>query len=421
MLPSTRMFLWRVGSIMNINAALLNLSAANKRLIFAGKSLEEISAIAGGTPCYAYNFEQVERQVAKLRTGLPRGMNIHYAIKANPMASLVGRIAHLVDGFDVASHKELMLALATGMTKDNISIAGPGKSDIDLISAISAQIVINVESENELQRIYRHCQRLGKKANIALRVNPDFQLKNSGVQMSGGAQPFGIDAEIIPQTISSLNTHCVNFIGLHIFCGSQNLCHKSLIQMHNQTFELATHILEEANVVAKQLNIGGGFGIPYFLHQTPLELDKVAQNLHTLMDKYESQLANTSVHLELGRYLVGESGIYVCRVVDKKVSRGKTFLVVDGGLHHHLANSGNFGQILRKNYPILVDTAYPHGLEKVDVVGPLCTPLDILAKDATLPVAQVNDFFVVLQSGAYGATASPIKFLSQPDLKEILF
>ena len=391
------------------------------QLLIAGKTANEVVAIAGGTPCYIYAAEQIQRQVTGLKTKLPNNVHLHYAIKANPFAPLVGRMAEWVDGFDVASHKELILALASGMPSQDISFAGPGKSDADLTAAIASQVVINLESENELSRIYRFSEQLAIKANIALRVNPDFELKNAGMRMSGGAKPFGIDAENVPEILRSLDKKCVDFRGLHIFCGSQNLCHKALIETHNQTFALAERLLREAKVSAKQINIGGGFGIPYFAHERSLELNAVTDNLCLLMDKYQERFVNTAIHLELGRYLVGNAGTYLSRIVDKKVSRGETFLVADGGLHHHLANSGNFGQVIRKNYPTILANCCQHEVtETVNIVGPLCTPLDVLAKQVSLPVAEIGDLFAVLQSGAYGASASPKEFLSQPYVREIM-
>lgn len=418
---STNIISQKLNKSMYTHQAHQDIPKRNNQLLVAGRTADEVVAIAGGTPCYIYDGEQIRRQVESLKAMLPNNVHLHYAIKANPFSPLVTRMAEWVDGFDVASHKELILALATGMPSQNISFAGPGKSDADLTAAIASQVVIHVESENELWRIYKLSEQLAIQANIALRVNPDFELKHSGMRMSGGAQPFGIDAENVPEILRSLNKKWMNFKGLHIFCGSQNLNHQALIQAHNQTFALAERLLREANVSAKQINIGGGFGIPYFAHETSLQLNEVTDNLCLLMDKYKGQFTSTDIHLELGRYLVGNAGIYLSRIVDKKVSRGETFLVADGGLHHHLANSGNFGQVIRKNYPtMLANCSHHDDMETVNIVGPLCTPLDVLAKQVSLPVAKIGDLFAVLQSGAYGASASPKDFLSQPYVREIM-
>ncbi|SFD09428.1 pyridoxal-dependent decarboxylase, exosortase A system-associated [Pseudoalteromonas denitrificans] len=396
-------------------------TSKNNQLVIAGKTANEVIAIAGGTPCYVYDRKKILDKIHQLKIKLPEGVKLHYAIKANPFTPLVSQMATWVDGFDVASHKELLLALATGMPSEHISFAGPGKSDDDLNAAVVSEVVINVESVTELNRIYALCKKYQCKANISFRINPDFELKNSGMQMSGGAKPFGIDAECIPNVLRTLKTELVNFKGLHIFTGSQNLNHNALIEVHNKTFALAYALLNMANMTAFQINIGGGFGIPYFINDQALELTPVLENLSSLMTQYGPLLNNAQIHLELGRYLVGEGGTYLSRIIDKKISRGKTFLVTNGGMHHHLANSGNFGQVIRKNYPVLLaSNIQSDDVEVVDVVGPLCTPLDILASNITLPFAQPDDIFAVLQSGAYGASASPHDFLSQPKVKEVL-
>jgi diaminopimelate decarboxylase len=397
------------------------LAVENNQLIFAGKTAEEIIAIAGGTPCYVYDKSLVANRVKTLRAMLPEMVKIHYAIKANPYAPLVGQMVNHVDGFDVASHQELILALSSGMACENISFAGPGKSKQDLLAAVVSKIIINVESQHELKQIYAIAQQLQCRANIALRVNPSFELKNAGMSMAGGSKPFGIDAENITEMLQDLEFDKVNIKGLHIFTGSQNLNAEALMQAQTNTFELAYQLLKETGIKITHLNIGGGFGIPYFPNEKALNLTPVIDNLTILLEKYKPLIGFKEIHLELGRYLVGEAGIYLSRVVDKKDSRGKTFLVVDGGMHHHLANSGNFGQVIRKNYPVVMPQNMTHTApEKINVVGPLCTPLDILANQIDLAPAKVGDVIAVLQSGAYGPTASPQLFLSQPQVKELM-
>lgn len=393
----------------------------NNQLLIANKNCEKIVAIAGNTPCYIYDSETIFATIKHLKNMLPGNVKLHYAIKANPFAPLVCKIANWVDGLDVASHQELQLALATNINAAQISIAGPGKSANDIAAAIASGAVINVESTNELDKIYRYCQHHKTKANIAIRINPNFALKGAGMQMSGGAKPFGIDAEIAVDVLKGLVQSLVTFKGLHIFAGSQNLHATALIETHNLVFKLAFELLSDANISATQINIGGGFGVPYFANDQPLDTKAVCDNLHRLCAQYQQPLNHAEIHLELGRYLVANAGVYLARIVDKKQSRGKSYLVTDGGLHHHLANSGNFGQVIRKNYPVLLANRIESDItETVDVVGPLCTPLDIMASQVNLPQAKIGDLFAVMQSGAYGASASPQNFLSQPKVQEIL-
>ncbi|MCB1921336.1 MAG: pyridoxal-dependent decarboxylase, exosortase A system-associated [Candidatus Competibacteraceae bacterium] len=390
-------------------------------LHIGGMPLMQLAARVGQTPFYAYDRRLLDERVALLRNRLPSAIQLHYAVKANPMSAVTQHLANLVDGLDVASLGELSVALDTGMAPAEISFAGPGKRPPELTAAIAAGITINLESAGELETVARLGHGLGRQPRVAVRVNPDFELKASGMKMSGGPKPFGVDAEQVPVLLRRIGQLDLDFRGFHIFSGSQNLRAEALIDAHDRTFELALRLAVDAPAPVRMLNIGGGFGIPYFPGDTPLELEPVAANLDHWLPTVKEQLPEAHVVLELGRYLVGEAGIYVVEVVDRKVSRGHTFLVTNGGLHHHLAASGNFGQVVRKNYPVVVgNRVMGNEREIVSVVGPLCTPLDILADRMELAKADVGDLIVVFQSGAYGLTASPARFLSHPACVEVL-
>ena len=389
-------------------------------LLIAGKTVSQVVQIAGQTPCYVYDKAVIKANVERLRHFFP-DISLHYAIKANPYSPLVCYISELVNGLDVASGQELAIALASSTEPQNLSFAGPGKSEQELLMALASGITINVESKTELERIIQLCDDYAYQANIALRLNPDFELKSSGMKMGGGSQQFGIDVEQLTDVVELLNHDSISFQGLHIFTGSQNLRPESIISAHDNIFALVERLVEQYQLTIKHLNIGGGFGIPYFPGDTELELQPIADNLKNLRQQYKSILSQTEIILELGRYLVGNAGIYLCQVTDKKVSRGKQFLITNGGLHHHMAASGNFGQVIRKNYPLAVVTQMQSTeFEAVDVVGPLCTPLDILGSNMELPKASVGDIIGVYQSGAYGFTASPRDFLSHPQPVQLL-
>jgi len=392
------------------------------RLLIGGKSLSQIELLVSGTPYYAFDRQIITHTINKLTRKLPSKIKLHYAIKANPLPAIVHCIEPLVSGFDVASQNEMLLALQTGIKPDNISFAGPGKTNTDIQAAIIAGVTLHVESEHEIERITLNSKHLKKKANIAIRVNPLFELKASGMKMAGGSKPFGIDEELLPRLLKRLDYQTINFKGFHVFAGSQNLSNNAIIEMHNKTFELIQKLIILTPVSIEYINIGGGFGIPYFPGEKRLNLDIICNNLASLIES-SPNLSSIDLILELGRYLVGEAGVYITKVIDKKISRGETYLVCDGGLHHHLSNSGNFGQVIRKNYPVTIDKITPSdhsNQQTVNIVGPLCTPLDILAQQVLLPEAKVDDFIVIYQSGAYGASASPKDFLSQPHVKEIL-
>ncbi len=373
----------------------------------------------GCTPFYAYDRQAITRRVAHLRQHLPADIHLHYAIKANPMPALVQYLVPQVDGLDVASGGELRVALAAGMSADKISMAGPGKSQAELTQAIQAGIVINMESEHEMETIARLAP--GRRPRVAVRVNPDFELKSSSMKMGGGPKQFGVDAERVPALLARLKQLDLDFQGFHIFWGSQNLSPEAIMEAQKKTFELAFQLAAHAPAAVKSLNIGGGFGIPYFPGDQPLDLAPIGEQLRLLLPEARRQLPEAEFVVELGRYLVGEAGVYVCRVVDRKLSRGQLFLITDGGLHHHLAASGNFGQVIRKNYPVLVGNKVVGGEREIaTVVGPLCTPLDLLADKMEMAKAEIGDLIVVLQSGAYGLTASPTAFLSHPPPAEVL-
>jgi diaminopimelate decarboxylase len=315
----------------------------------------------------------------------------------------------------------MQTALDTPMEPGRISFAGPGKTDEELSRAVAAGITLNVESPGEMRRAAAAGRRLGLTPRVAVRVNPDFELKGSGMQMGGGPKAFGIDAETVPDVLAELAGLGLDFQGFHIFGGSQNLNAEILADIQEKTVDLALRLAGHAPSPPQMVNIGGGFGIPYFPGDLPLDLAAVGANLARLMPRIEAALPQARVIVELGRYLVGEAGLYVCRVVDVKDSRGKRFLVTDGGLHHQLAASGNFGQVVRRNYPLAIANRAGLPVEgSAEVVGCLCTPIDVLGRAAELPAAEAGDLVVVFQSGAYGKTASPTDFLSHPAPAEIL-
>ncbi|UYM17984.1 pyridoxal-dependent decarboxylase, exosortase A system-associated [Endozoicomonas euniceicola] len=397
------------------------INVLNNELRIADRKASELVNIAGGTPLYVYSRTELSDRVKVLRTAMPEALKLHYAIKANPMPAVVQHMSTMLDGLDVASHKEMLVALGTGISPEMISFAGPAKQPGELRAAAAAGIVLNVESVLELERLYAIGEELGIRPNVAFRVNPDFELKSSGMKMAGGPKQFGIDAELMPDILAGLDTAKINFKGFHIFSGSQNLKADALIEAHDKTFELAARLTDLAPAKVEHVNIGGGLGIPYFPGEKTLDVTPVAENLQRLLDSREGDFRNTEIVMELGRYFVGEAGYYLCKVTDKKVSRGQAYLMTDGGLHHNLSNSGNFGQVIRKNYPVLIANRVDGDKkEKVEIVGPLCTPLDIVGAKLELPEAQVEDFIVVFQSGAYGATASPQDFLSHPHVRELL-
>jgi diaminopimelate decarboxylase len=389
-------------------------------LAIGGRPAEAWVEQAGGTPLFVYDAGRVRERIALFRDHFP-GVDLHYAVKANPYEPLLREILKSVEGFDVASQGEMDLALGCGAPASRLSFAGPGKRDDELSAAILAGTALNLESEGEADRALAIAARLGLRPRLAVRVNPDFELRGSGMRMGGGAKPFGIDAERVPALVRRLVAEGADWRGLHVFAGSQGLDAEALIEAQRQTVALAAEIAAEAGATPPLVNLGGGFGIPYFHGELALDVARIGAALAEALARRPPELAETRFAIELGRWLVGEAGVYLTRVVDRKLSHGKTFLVTDGGMHHQLAASGNFGQVVRRNFPVAVATRFgapPE--EEASVVGCLCTPLDRLADDVLLPRADVGDLIAVFLAGAYGLSASPQAFLGHPPAREIL-
>lgn len=394
-------------------------------LAVAGRAVTHWVEEAGATPLFLYSADHVRRRVADLRVALPDRVALHYAVKANPFPPLLALMAGLVDGFDIASGGELEIVRpvleSTGLPLSKISFAGPGKRDAELEAAILAGVTLNLESEGEAARAIAIGERTGVTPRLAIRVNPSFDLKGSGMKMGGGAKPFGVDAERVPALVRTVIESGAEWRGFHIFAGSQALDAEAIADTQAQALALAAQLAQESGAALPHCNLGGGLGIPYFPGDTPVDLALMGEKLALQMATLPEVLRETAFCIELGRYLVGEAGVYLARIVDRKVSHGEVFLVTDGGLHHQLAASGNFGTVVRRSYPSVIATRFGAGVEEeASIVGCLCTPLDKLADKGGFPRADVGDLIAVFCAGAYGASASPATFLGQGPAKEML-
>jgi diaminopimelate decarboxylase len=385
-------------------------------LLIGGRRADALVAEAGGTPLFVYDFAMVAERIARFRSAFP-GVSLHYAVKANPYQPLLKASASQVDGLDVASGGELALALEAGAEASTISFAGPGKRDADLAAAVRAGATINLESEGELERVLA----VGGRPRLAVRVNPPFQIRGAGMRMGGGARPFGADAERVPALVRRILEAGADWRGFHIFAGSQALGAEALMEAQRATVALAAELAEEAGAPPPLVNLGGGFGIPYSAGERPLDVEAVGAALQDVLGNRPKVLQNSEFAIELGRWLVGEVGVYLTRILDRKESHGKTFLIADGGMHHQLAASGNFGQVVRRNFPVAIASRFGAAPEEeASIAGCLCTPLDRLADDVMLPLAREGDLVAVFLAGAYGLSASPQAFLGHPPALEML-
>lgn len=396
-------------------------SAIDGELAIGGVTASALAERAGDTPLFVYSSKHLRQRVADLRAAMPTRLAIHYAMKGNPFPPVLALMTGLVDGFDVASGGELELALAAGVDARRISFAGPGKRDRELERAISLGVTLNSESESEVERAIVIGARLGITPRLAVRVNPSFDLKGSGMKMGGGAKQFGVDAERVPALVKRIMDAGADWRGFHIYAGSQALSADAIIAMQAQTLTLVDELTQAIGIAPQHVNLGGGFGIPYFPGDEQLDIGAVGAALSEAFDALPDALTDTHFCIELGRYLVGEAGVYLTRIVDRKISHGEVFLITDGGLHHQLAASGNFGTVIRRNYPVAIATKFDATPEEVvSVVGCLCTPLDKLSDQAHLPRAEVGDLVAIFCAGAYGASASPANFLGQGPAREML-
>lgn len=374
-----------------------------------------------GSPLFVYSQKHLSSRIKTLRDAMPAQLHIHYAMKANPYAPVLSHMVGLVDGIDIASGGELTMAIKAGAAAKKISFAGPGKRDDELLAAIQAGVTINIESPTECDRALAIGAKEGLLPRLAVRVNPDFDLKGSGMKMGGGPKQFGMDVELVAENVHKIVAAGAHWRGFHIFAGSQALKADAIIETQAQTIALAARLAEEIGASPEHVNLGGGFGIPYFPGDTSVDVAEIGEALKSQLSVLPEILENTQFALELGRYLVGEAGVYLTTIIDRKESQGETFLVVDGGLHHQLAASGNFGTVIRRNYPAAIATQYDKRADEVvSIVGCLCTPLDLLSDRAEMPTAQVGDIVAIFCAGAYGASASPANFLGQGPAKEIL-
>lgn len=396
-------------------------AAIDGELAIGGRTASALVAEAGDTPLFVYSRARLDARVAELRAALPERVGLNYAVKANPFPPVIAHMAGLVDGFDIASQGELELVRAAGIDGARVSFAGPGKRDRELEAAIRAGVTLNSESEGEARRALAIGERLGIAPRIAIRVNPSFELRGSGMKMGGGAKQFGVDQDRAAALARAVIAGGAEWRGWHIFTGSQALDAEALIETQANVLALADQLAREVGQAVPKLNMGGGFGIPYFHGDQPLDLQRIGDALAKRLDDLPDSLAQTDLCIELGRFLAGEAGVYLTRIVDRKESHGQVFLVTDGGLHHQLAASGNFGTVVRRNYPVAIASRFDAApVEEANVVGCLCTPLDRLADQALLPRAEVGDLVAVFCAGAYGASASPMEFLGQGPARQML-
>ncbi len=397
---------------------------SGEKLHVGGIDVEKI-AQEFGTPLFIYDESVLLRKWELLRSTFPARFDIHYSVKANPNLNLLAFFLAQGAGLEIASAGELHLALEAGCAPHRILFAGPGKTPAEIELALRAGVgEIHAESMVELQRIGFIAERLNRIASVAIRVNPDSGAQGGAMRMGGKATPFGIDEEKLPDALNfALSFPSIALTGIHLFSGTQLLDFEIVLAQYRKGIEIARRVAQRLDRPLRSVDFGGGLGIPYFANEHPLDMALLKMGLADLLSEIDSDPAfeGTRFIVEPGRYLTAEAGVYLTRVLDRKISRGKHFAIVDGGMNHHLAASGNLGQTIKRNFPVAVANRLSEPEQDVvDIVGPLCTPLDVLARSYPVPNIQVGDLIAVLQSGAYARSASPMGFLSHPAPPEVL-
>jgi diaminopimelate decarboxylase len=398
-------------------------STHSGELLIGGLAVSSIVA-RYGTPVFIYDYSVVQRKYTALRSALPQRFAISYSVKANPHPRFLKFFLDQGCGLEVASAGELFQAQSAGCPAEKIIFAGPGKTEAELALAIEQEIgELHVESELEIQRISHQARKLDRCVRIALRVNPNAEAEGGAMRMGGRSAPFGVDEEKLePLLMRIASDPHLDFRGIHLFLGTQILDHKVLLDQYSKGIDVGRNVARILDRSIRTLDFGGGLGIPYLLDDHELDLRQLHQGLSELMAEIEGEkcFEQTQFMVEPGRFLVGDCGIYVARVNDIKTSRGKKYLILDGGMNHHLAASGNLGQVIKRNFPLaILNKLNANESESVEVVGPLCTPLDTLGRAAQLPAAEVGDLLGIFQSGAYARSASPLSFLSHPTPPEV--
>jgi len=394
---------------------------ADGQLLIGGYSAEELVAEAGGTPLFVYDNNIVGAQIARFKGAMADGIALHYSVAANPYEPLLEFLGRYVDGFRIVSGGELKRLKSAQLAGIPMNFAGPGKLDSELEAAVHAGATISVESEGEAGRAIRAAERVGIRPKISVRVTPPFAMEEGLLTIGSRPSPFGVDAERVPSLVLGLIEAGVDWRGLHMFAGSQCLDAEAIAAVHRVTIVHAGEIAEAIGKPIPELNLGSGFDVACRPGDAPLDIDRVAVALNETLCNGPSLLATTRFTIELGRWLVGEAGVYLTRVVDRTESCGLTFLTTDGGGHHLIGATGSLGERGMANFPIAVAHRFGEPAEEeVTVTGCLCTPYDVLGDEVGLPRAEVGDLIAVFCAGAYGLSASPQGWESRPPAREML-
>jgi diaminopimelate decarboxylase len=375
-----------------------------------------------GEPFYVYDAEVIEGQYNKVRAAVPEEIQVYYSMKANPNVSVVAALSNLAQGAEISSLRELYVAQQAGFTPDRIIFVGPSKTEAEIREAISLQIrCLIVESEHELLLADQIAGEMNRTIRVALRINPSFDAAGSKLKMGGSARQFGIDEEGIVDVLrKSVLLEHAKVIGIQVYLGTRILDSQVAWKNTKYVLELGRRLQEETGVEMRLIDFGGGLGVGYFMGEHDFDIEEFGKEFRGYFAEYRETMPDTQFIMELGRYLVAESGVYVSKVQYVKKSRGQKFVLVTGGMNHHQATT-SIGTLVKNHFPIeILNKMEAEKTEDVTVCGPLCTPTDVLGKSVKMADVAPGDLLGILRSGAYGLTASPIKFLSHDHPMEVM-
>lgn len=376
-----------------------------------------------GTPLYLFDSEIMVDSYQQLNNFSGEHVDIFYSLKANPNKSIVDYLNQLGAGLEVCSLAELNIALSCDVQSDSILLVGPYKCDTSIAESLKANIyAIVFESFNELDRIIAEAKRQKVVARVMARLNPDFCAKDALLKMGGQPSQFGIDIDQFETRIENyLENPYLDLVGIHIYNGTRILNSETIVDNTHNILKTAERIQERYRIKFECVDIGGGVGVPYFEGERAINLDENQAAFQQIIQAYLIKYPNTKIIMESGRYLVADSGVFVSQIRDIKISKGKNYLITDGGTNCHMAAVG-VGSLVKKNFPIswISNNNVSEELISYNITGPLCTPNDLLAKEVLLSHCEIGDLICVGNSGAYGATASPVYFLSHGYPAEVM-
>lgn len=384
----------------------------------------ESLATAHGTPFYLFDADRVRERISQVRQAMDAEVKVYYAVKANPNLGLLRAVRGAADGVDISSGGELRQAVLAGFDPADMSFAGPAKTEGELLAAIQAGVgCISAESVHEIQTCARLARRVGRPARLLVRVNPHLRHSAFGLKMGGRPVQFGIDEEDLASAYAAVAAagSDLQWLGMHAYVGSQCFDVSGVVDATQDALRLAAQAAQSLGVPLAKINLGGGFGVAHSEATREIDLPALGMALAPVLKAFKAETApGCELIFELGRFLTADAGVYVTRVVNTKASRGKNFVVCDGGLNHHLTAAGTFGAALRGNFPTRNLTHPEAPAITCSIAGPSCNPTDLLGVDCSLPKPEAGDLLAVLKSGSYGLTASPMLFLGRPTPAELV-